>query len=61
MPEVIIYALEGRTPETKLALAKDITEAVTKHLGVPAENVMVQIVESSRDSKFRGGAPFSQK
>jgi 4-oxalocrotonate tautomerase len=61
MPEVIVYALEGRTPDTKKALAKDITEAVTRHLGVPAEHVMVQIVESSRDSKFRGGVAFSDR
>ena len=61
MPEVIVYAVEGRTPEIKKALAKDITEAVMKHFSVPAELVMVQIVESSRESKFRGGVPFSER
>lgn len=27
MPEVIVYAVEGRSPETKKALMKDITDA----------------------------------
>lgn len=61
MPEVIVYAIEGRTSEVKNALAKEITAAVTKHFGVPAETVMVQIVESSRASKFRAGIPFTDR
>ena len=60
MPEVIVYAVEGRSADTKKALMKDITEAVVKHFGVPPERVVVQIVESSRDSKARGGIPFSE-
>lgn len=61
MPEIIVYAVEGRTPETKRALMRDITDAVVKHFGVPPENVVVQIVESSRDSKARGGISFSER
>ncbi len=61
MPEVIICALEGRTSEIKNALAEDITDAVTNHFGVPAETLMVQIVESSRASKFHGGIPFTDR
>ena len=62
MPEVIeVYAVEGRSPDTgKKALMKDITEAVVKHFGVPPERVVVQIVEFTRDSKARGGIPFSE-
>ncbi len=33
MPEVIVHAAEGRSPEQKKALMKDITEAVVKHFG----------------------------
>ena len=33
MPEVIVYAVEGRTPEQKKALMKDITDAVVKNFG----------------------------
>ncbi len=60
MPEIIVYAVEGRSPETKKALMKDITDAVVRHLGVPPERVVVQIVESAKDAKARGGVPFSE-
>ena len=60
MPEVIVYALEGRSRETKKALMKDITDAVVKHFNVTPDKVMVQVVESSRDSKSRGGVPFDE-
>jgi 4-oxalocrotonate tautomerase len=60
MPEILVHVVEGRTPEAKKALMKDITDAVVKHFEVPAELVVVQIVESTRDSKARGGVPFSE-
>lgn len=61
MPEIIVYAVEGRSPETKKALMQDITDAVVKNFGVPPDRVVVQIVESSKDSKSRGGVPFSEQ
>ena len=61
MPEVIVYAVEGRSAETKKALMKEITEAVVRNFGVPPERVVVQIVESKKDSKARGGIPFSEQ
>jgi 4-oxalocrotonate tautomerase len=60
MPEIIVYAVEGRPAETKKALMKDITDAVVRHFGVPPERVVVQIVESAKDAKARGGVPFSE-
>lgn len=60
MPEIIVYAVEGRSADTKKALMKDITDAVVRHFGVPPERVVVQIVESGKDSKARGGVPFSE-
>ena len=60
MPEILVHVVEGRTPEAKKALMKDITDAVVKHFEVPAERVVVQIVESTRDSKARGDVPFSE-
>ena len=60
MPEIIVYLAEGRTKEAKKALMTDITDAVVKNLGVPPERVVVQLVESSKDSKSRGGVPFSE-
>ncbi len=60
MPEILVHLAEGRTPEQKKGLMKDITDAVVKNLDVPADRVVVQIVESKRDSKSRGGVPFSE-
>ncbi len=61
MPEIIVHAVEGRSPEVKKALMKDITDAVVKHFEVPAENVVVSIVESKANGKARGGIPFSER
>ena len=59
MPEVIVYLAAGRTPEQKKGLMKDITDAVVKNLGVAPDRVVVQIVESPKTDKSRGGVPFS--
>lgn len=60
MPEIVVYAVEGRSAEQKKALMADITDAVVRNFGVPPERVVVQIVESRKDSKSRGGVPFSE-
>ena len=60
MPEILVHIVEGRSAEAKRALMQDITDAVVKHFDVPPERVVVQIVESRRDSKSRGGVPFSE-
>lgn len=60
MPEILVHVVEGRSPEAKKAMMKDITDAVVKHFAVPPERVVVQIVESRKDSKSRGGVPFSE-
>ena len=61
MPEVYVYAVEGRTIDQKRALVKDITDAVVKNFKVKPEAVMVQIMESSNESKAKGGYLFSDK
>jgi 4-oxalocrotonate tautomerase len=61
MPEVIVYAVAGRNAEQKKGLMKDITDAVAKNFNVKPEIVTVQIVESPRDSKAKGGVPFSER
>jgi len=61
MPEVYVYAVAGRTPEQKKALCVDITEAVSKHFGAPKDAVTIQIVESAKDSKSKGGVMFSER
>lgn len=49
MPEVIVYAVTGRTPEQKKALMKDITDAVVKNFGTSIDSVTVQIVGIAED------------
>jgi 4-oxalocrotonate tautomerase len=61
MPEIYVYAVEGRTIDQKRALVKDITDAVVKNFKVKPEAVMVQIMESSKESKAKGGCLFSDK
>ncbi len=61
MPEVIVYAVAGRTAEQKKALMKDITDALVKNFGVKIDAVTVQIVESAKDSKAKGGIPFTER
>lgn len=61
MPEIVVYAVEGRTPEQKKALMKDITDAVVKNFGVKIEAVTVQIVEAKKTDKAKGGVPFTER
>jgi len=61
MPEIYVHAVEGRTLDQKRALVKDITAAVVKNFGSPAEAVMVQIVESPKENKAKGGVLFSER
>ena len=48
MPEVVVYALGGRSQEQKRGLCKDITEAVMKNFGTPADAVVVTLVETAK-------------
>jgi 4-oxalocrotonate tautomerase len=61
MPEIYVHAVEGRTLDQKRALVQDITAAVVKNFNVPAEAVMVQIVESAKENKAKGGVLFSER
>jgi len=60
LPEILVHIVEGRSVESKKALMRDITEAVVRNFSVPAERVVVQIVESAKSSKMRGGVPFDE-
>ena len=61
MPEVYVYAVEGRTMDQKRALVKDITDAVVRNCAVPKEVVTVQIVEAPKTDKAKGGVLFSDR
>jgi 4-oxalocrotonate tautomerase len=59
MPEVVFYALGGRSVEQKRALIKDFTDAVVKNYKVDPSAVTITIVESSKEDKAKGGVLFS--
>ena len=61
MPEIYVHAVKGRSLDQKRALVKDITDAVVKNFGAPADAVVVTIVESEAVSKSKGGVPFSER
>jgi 4-oxalocrotonate tautomerase len=61
MPEIVIYAVSGRSVDQKRGLVKDVTQAVVKNFGVSADAVTVQIVEAAPDSKAKGGVLFSER
>ncbi|WP_040263533.1 MULTISPECIES: tautomerase family protein [Pseudomonas] len=61
MPEVVVYAVQGRTHEQKKMLMQKITDAVIESFDVPRDKVVVQIVESDPNNKARGGVLYSER
>ena len=61
MPEVVVYAVEGRTQEQKKSLMQRITVAVQETFNVQPDRIVVQIVEAKADNKTRGGVLFSER
>ncbi|MDR3532766.1 MAG: tautomerase family protein [Rhodopila sp.] len=61
MPEIYVHAVEGRTLDQKRALVRDITAAVVKNFNVTPDTVMVQIIESAKENKAKGGVLFSER
>jgi 4-oxalocrotonate tautomerase len=60
MPEVVVYALGGRSLDQKRALMKDITTAVVNNYKVEPSAVVVTLVESEKQDKMKGGVLFSE-
>ena len=60
MPEIVIYAIGGRSTDQKKALCKDITDAMVKNFKVPAEAVVITLVETPKTDKAKGGVMFSE-
>ena len=61
MPEITINLAAGRSKEEKKQLMLDITEAVIKNCKVPADAVVVQIVETPLIDKMKGGRTFEER
>ncbi|HXL69527.1 MAG TPA: tautomerase family protein [Xanthobacteraceae bacterium] len=60
MPEVVVYAIEGRSLDQKRALVKDITEAVVKNFAVDPAAVTISLMETPKNAKAKGGVLFSE-
>jgi 4-oxalocrotonate tautomerase len=61
MPEITINLAAGRTDEQKKGMMFDITQALVKNLGVPADAVVIQINEASLNNKMKGGETFVER
>jgi 4-oxalocrotonate tautomerase len=54
MPVIIVEMWEGRTPDQKRQLVKDLTGAFVK-IGVPAESVQVILKDNPKSCWAQGG------
>ena len=61
MPIVTIKMIEGRTEEQKRALVEEVTQAVSKTVDAPVENVSIIIEEMSKNHFAKGGVRYSDK
>lgn len=52
MPFIHIELLEGRSPQAKAAMAKEIIETVAKHSGAPKERIHVIFQDLKKDDYF---------
>ncbi|MBD8032646.1 MULTISPECIES: 2-hydroxymuconate tautomerase [Solibacillus] len=59
MPIVTIKMVEGRTEEQKRALVEEVTQAVSKTVDAPVENVSIIIEEMSKNHFAKGGVRYS--
>jgi 4-oxalocrotonate tautomerase len=61
MPEVVVYALSGRSAEQKQRLTQAITDAVAEHFEVPTGRIVVRIVESDPGPKPKDALSRSER
>ncbi|MGP9812365.1 tautomerase family protein [Rhodopseudomonas sp. NSM] len=61
MPEITVNMAVGRTDEQKAAMMRDISQALVTHLGVAAEDVVIQINEAPLINKMKGGKTFVER
>jgi 4-oxalocrotonate tautomerase len=61
MPLVTIKIIEGRTTEQKRAMARDVTEAISKNIGCPPDAVHIDIVDLKKENIANGGKLYCDK
>lgn len=57
MPFVHVEMFEGRTTEQKAAIAKEITDTITKHAGAPRDAVKVIFRDMLEGDFYEAGEP----
>lgn len=57
MPIIDVSLIEGRTPERKLALIRELTDAAERALEVPRASIRVLLRELPADHWGIGGEP----
>lgn len=50
MPIVTVQLMEGRTPEQKAAMMKEITDAIVKTTGAKRENVSIIVNDMKKEN-----------
>jgi 4-oxalocrotonate tautomerase len=60
MPLVEISMFEGRDDETKERIISEVTDALVRTSGAPAEAVTIIIRDVPRSDWARGGTPYSK-
>lgn len=61
MPEVFVYAIEGRSIEQKRSLVKKITDAVVEDYRVAPDAVSVILIDTPRSMRAKAGVLLSDK
>lgn len=61
MPLVHVELLEGRSKEQLKSLVQDITAAITKNTGAPAEHIHIVLNEMAHDHYAVGGVLHSDE
>ena len=60
MPIVQISLVQGRTPEKKEALIKNVTNAIADTLQIATDRVHIVLTEVPKENIGRGGIPLSK-
>jgi 4-oxalocrotonate tautomerase len=61
MPAIRVEMFEGRTHEQKRLLAKELTEATVRALGVPADSVDILLFDIPRHDWATAGVMWSER
>ena len=61
MPTLRVELFEGRTPQQKAALAKELTEACVRVLGGNADGIDVVFFDIAPQNWAKGGVLWSEK